>query len=134
MKLAGLLIALLALSPGCYSDSAAPAPTTVHGRYTLRTLNSEPVPAVFTEQSNLKLEFIRGVITLQPDLTFTDSTEIRRTENALVRRLIDVAEGTYTRDGAVVSLSSSRGEHYEVTFGGHTLTQNLAGVVLLYRR
>ena len=134
MKLAGFLFLLLGLSIGCYSDSAAPTPSTVQGRYTLRTLDDRPLPAVFTEVSNLKLEFMRGVITLQPDLTFTDSTEMRRTENALARRIIDVAEGTYTRNGNVISLSSSRGEHYEVTFGGQTLTQDLAGVILIYRR
>ncbi|MGH7467273.1 MAG: hypothetical protein ACRENP_04735 [Longimicrobiales bacterium] len=134
MKFVGRLFLLLVGLTGCYSDSAAPTATTVHGRYLLRTIDERPIPAVFTEQANLKLEFMRGVITLQADLTFTDSTEIRRTENQLVRRVIDVAEGTYTHNQDVINLRSTRGENYNVSFFGQSLTQNLAGIILVYRR
>lgn len=134
MKSLGRLTFLLFPLLGCYSDSAAPVPVTVPGRYVLRTLDDQPLPAVYADQPNFRLEFIRGVVTLQKDLSFTDSTEIRRTENQLARRVVDVAEGTYTRDGVNVNLSSTRGERYTMTFGGRTLTQRLGGATLVYHK
>ena len=107
---------------------------TVHGRYVLRTLDDQPVPATYADQPNFKLEFMRGVVVLREDLSFTDSTEIRRTENQIARRTVDVAEGSYTRAGNTINLSSTRGERYSMTFGGRTLTQSLGGVTLTYRK
>jgi hypothetical protein len=125
---------MLVAVTACYSDSSAPPTDTLHGRYVLRTLDDRPLPAVFSEQTNLKVVFLSGVITLQPDLSFTDSTEIRRTEGQLVRRIVDVAEGSYSRNANSINLRSTRGENYTLAFSGQTLTQNLAGVVLIYRR
>jgi hypothetical protein len=127
---------LLGMLAGCYGETSAPESFTLHGRYTLRTVDDEPLPAVMSEQPNLRIEFMRGVVTLNQDLSFTDSTEVRRTESTLVRRVIDVAAGTYTRAGDVVNLNSTRGERYSMTIGSssQSLTQQLAGSVLIYRK
>jgi hypothetical protein len=77
---------------------------------------------------------MKGVVTLHPNLEFFDSTDIRRTEGTLVRRVMDVAHGTFVQTGAQISLSSTRGERYTMTFDQRTLTQSLAGSVLVYRR
>ena len=80
MKRHGLVL-LLIIATGCYVDGAAPLPETTDGRYTLRTVDDLPLPAIITDIPNFKVEFIRGIVTLEPDMSFTDSTEVRRTEN-----------------------------------------------------
>jgi hypothetical protein len=126
--------AAVLLLAACQSDSTAPVETTVYGRYVLRTLDGDAVPAVFTDATNFKLEIMKGVVTLNQDHTFTDSTDVRRTEGTLVRRVVDVAAGTFEHNGAVITLSSTRGERYTMTFSDRTLTQNLGGSILVYRR
>src|SRR5262245_27263226 len=106
---------ILGVLAACYGETSAPESFTLHGRYTLRTVDDEALPAVMADQPNLRIEFMRGVVTLNQDLSFTDSTEVRRTEGSFVRRVIDVAAGTYTQAGDVVNLSSTRGEHYSMT-------------------
>jgi hypothetical protein len=122
------------LLAACQEDNTAPVETTVYGRYVLRTLDGDVVPAVFTDATNFKIEIMKGVVTLNTDHTFTDSTDVRRTEGTLVRRVIDVAAGTFAQNGGVVTFSSTRGERYTMTFADRTLTQNLGGSILVYRR
>lgn len=134
MKWSPLAVVCCSLAAGCQVDHTAPEPVSVYGRYTLKTMNGQRVPAVFSSSPNFKIEFMRGMITLHQNQEFYDSTDIRRTEGTLVRRVMDVAQGTFVQNGAVISLSSTRGERYTVTFDQGTLTQNLAGSILVYRR
>ena len=133
MKRQGLTL-LVILATACYSDSAGPVADTTEGRYTLRTVDDQPLPAVIADVPNFRVEFMRGIVTLQSDLSFTDSTEVRRTENQVVRRVIDVAAGTWSRTGNIVTLNSTRGEHYTMTLSGRELRQTLAGSTLLYKK
>ena len=133
MKLAAIFLVPLLLA-GCHGDTAAPGPVSVPGRYTLKTLNGDPVPAVFTETAALRLEFMKGVVTLNDDGTFTDSTELRRTEKQVVRRTIDVAQGSWRQVGDSIKLSSTRGERYSMMIGERSLEQKLGFTILIYRR
>jgi hypothetical protein len=119
---------------GCFHDSAAPIRHDVHGRFLLRTIDGKPLPQLYTDVPNFRLEFMSGRIVLHEDGTFADSTELRRTENGLVRRVIDVAEGTFVEANDTVRLTSTRGERYFMVFATPTLTQNLGGRLLVYRR
>lgn len=133
MKLAALILAPLLLV-GCHSDNTGPAPAGVHGRYMLKTLNGDPVPAVFSDASNLRIEFMKGVVTISDDGTFSDSTELRRTEKQVIRRTIDVAAGTWRQVADTIKLSSTRGERYNMTVGQRSLEQKLGFTILVYRR
>lgn len=53
------------------SDSTAPA--VINGTYTLRTLRGDPLPAVVREGTNYAFKITAGSITLNGDLTFSDS-------------------------------------------------------------
>ena len=97
-------------------------------------MDGEPVPHVYTEVTNFKLEFVGGSLTLREDNTFSDSTDLRRTENQVAHRVIDVAEGNWVQAGDTLKLNSTRGEHYFMLFSAQSLTQNLGGRILLYRR
>ena len=127
-------IGALAILLACFHDSAAPIPDEVHGRFLLRTIDGKPLPQVYADLPNFRLEFISGRIVLHEDGSFADSTELRRTESGLVRRVIDVAEGTFVQAGDTIKLESTRGEHYFMIFANPNLTQNLGGRLLVYRR
>lgn len=127
--LVGVLLA------GCFNDTAAPLPTDqIFGRYPLRRMNGEELPQVYTDLPTFRLEIVRGVITLNPDSTFADSTELRRIENSQTRRVIDVAEGRFELIGDTLHLRSTRGERYSMHFTSRTLTQQLGGSILVYRK
>ena len=118
---------------GCYEEVGGPAPT-IFGRYSLRTVDGEAVPVILTDIPNFKVEIMTGTIFLNADNTFTDSTEIRRTDGQVARIVTDVAHGSFVHNGATIDLNSTRGEHYSMTLADRTLTQNLGGNILLYRR
>jgi hypothetical protein len=134
MKRAVMMIALLLATGACFHDSMAPNPPTIHGRWRLRTMDGEPLPYVYAEVTNFKLEFVSGSLTLREDNTFSDSTDLRRTEYQIARRIIDVAEGNWTQVADTIKLNSTRGEHYFMVFSEQTLKQDLGGKILLYKR
>ncbi len=134
MKRAALLLAITVTAGACFHDSAAPIPPTIHGRWVLKTMDGAPVPQVYAEVTNFRLEIVGGTLVLREDNTFSDSTDLRRTENQLLRRVIDVAEGNWVQVGDTIKLSSTRGERYHMIFSNQSLRQNLGGKILLYKR
>lgn len=81
------------LLAGCYEEVGGPAPT-IFGRYSLRSVDGEAVPVIMSEVPNFKLEIMTGTILLNNDNTFTDSTELRRTDGQVARIVTDVARGS----------------------------------------
>lgn len=69
MRILGLAI-IGTLLIGC-SDSTAPA--VINGRYTLQTARGDRLPAVVLEGPNYSLTIDAGSVTLNGDLTFSDS-------------------------------------------------------------
>ena len=134
VKRAAAILAVILAAGGCFHDSTAPVPVSIHGRWVLKSMDGAPVPQVYAEVSNFRLEIVRGTLILNPDNTFSDTTDIRRTENQLLRRVIDVAEGTFMHVGDTIKLSSTRGEKYFMIFVDQSLKQNLGGKILLYKR
>lgn len=132
MKFIWALVALPLAA--CIEDSTGPIEVPVPGRYVLKTMDGSPVPAVFTDITNFRLEFMGGVVTLKDDGTFTDSTDIRRTESGAVRRYTDVAAGTWAQVADTVKLSSTRNERYQMTVNSRELHQTLGARLLIYRK
>ena len=64
------LTLIAALVVGCH-DSTAPA--VINGTYKLRTARGELLPTVVVERTNYSLTIEGGTITLNGDLTFSDS-------------------------------------------------------------
>jgi hypothetical protein len=60
-----------ALIIGCGRDSSAPG--VINGTYTLRTLRNEPLPTVVQEHLNYALTVTAGSVTINGDLTFSDT-------------------------------------------------------------
>jgi len=133
-NLAALLAASL-LTPACVNDGVSPIEARL-GRYTLRTINGDLVPALVFENNSARMEFESGALRLNRDNSFTDSTDIFVTfKTGEVRRTTDVAAGVYRFAGDTLFLDSTRGEHYFMVFQiAGSLTQELAGARLVYRK
>ena len=137
-----VLLAMLLITTAC-NDETTGVKDDRFGRYTLRTMNGRPVPAIQNETANGRLEFLSGALRLNADNTFTDSTEIRVTPmfrgsplpGGEIRHTYDVAWGLHRISGDTVYLSSIRGERYFMVFqAAGSLRQQLAGTDLQYRR
>lgn len=135
------IILLMALLAACNDDSVGVDDTRFR-RYTLRSINGRPVPTIFQENANSRLEFLSGALRLNADGTFTDSTELRVTPmfrgqplpGGEVQHYYDVAWGLHRISHDTVYLSSLRGEEYHMVFqAAGSLTQQLGGGLLNYR-
>jgi hypothetical protein len=133
---------LLGVIGSCGTDVVGVNDSRFH-RYVLRSIDGRVVPTIFQESATSRLEFLSGAIRLNADGTFTDSTEIRVTPmfhgqplaGGEVQHHFDVAWGLHRLGGDTVYLSSLRGEEYYMVFGASgSLTQQLGGAVLNYRR
>lgn len=143
MKAGMLLTAVMALLlSGCGDDIASPN-TARFGRYLLNSIDGRPVPTIYLESANSRLEFLSGALRINEDGTFTDSTEIRvtpmfrgePTPGGEVVHRYDVAWGLHHISGDTVYLNSLRGEHYfMIVQASGSLTQELVGQRLHYRR
>ena len=67
---------------GCGRDSTAPA--VINGTYTLRTLRNEQLPAVVLESTNYALSVSGGSVTINGDLTFSDTYTRHEYNNGIV--------------------------------------------------
>ena len=126
----------LVLLGACVNDATSPNNDRL-GRYTLRTINGSVVPALVFESTSARLEFLSGALRLNRDLSYTDSTDLMVTplKGGDIRRVVDVSAGTYRFAGDTVFFDSTRGEHYFMVFQiAGSLTQELAGAVLIYRK
>ena len=129
------LIAASLLAPSCVNDAISPTEARL-GRYTLRTINGDVVPALVFENNSARLEFESGALRLNRDNSFTDSTDVFVAfRTGEIRRTTDVAAGIYRFAGDTVYFDSTRGEHYFMVFQiAGSLTQELAGARLVYRK
>lgn len=141
--LRAILLPVMLGVAACGTDATEPGAARF-GRYTLRSINGQGLPAVVVENANSRLEFLSGSLRLNPDQTFTDSTELKVTPlyrgeplaGGEIKRTTDVAYGLFRIAGDSVYFDSLRGEHYAMVFhvAGTSLDQELAGSVLVYRK
>jgi hypothetical protein len=127
-------LALLLSITACINDSTSPEQDRT-GRYRLRTINGDQLPAFVSDNKVGRIDFTSGTLRLNPDSTYTDSTGVRFTYSDGVRNTTDVSSGRYTIRNDTVIFSSVRGERYQMVFLSEvSLRQDLVGSVLLYVR
>jgi hypothetical protein len=114
--------------------SDAAGPRTHVGSYALISVNGNGLPVTVARYGNDAVEITAGMITLNPDLTFSDRTTVRVTNAGQVTTEDEVYTGTYEVTGGAVRLTASTGEQYGVALSGSTLTQTVGTIVLIYRR
>jgi hypothetical protein len=124
----GVLVAVLAFGVASCGDGTAPS--LIDSPYTLVSENDVPLPSDQGEPSGCCL-------TLSGSLTFTATTYDLRTSHANKNNGLtfdNSEQGTYTRQGAVLSFTRTGGggEGFPYLLGPATLSSGLDTVVLLY--
>ena len=125
-------MAIASLALAACSDSTGPE--SVAGRYELVSINGDPLPFVFFQRFEEKIEFTAGHIQLNSDLTCNRSFTIRTTTDGEVTT--DTATGTctWTQNDTAISVTFSE---FDIDVGS-LIDGNLAlaslGLALLYQR
>ena len=127
-------VAASVLAAACGGDDGPTGrATAVTGTYTLRTANGAPLPALL-EDTPARLEVLSGSLTLDADHTFTNQQRIRTTENG-VATIRDVRlAGTYTVQGAMLTLVDPQAGSTTATRGDDSITLGSGTVTFVYRR
>lgn len=125
----------------CGSDTTGSEASRL-GRFQLLRINGSPLPALVTEGTAARIDFIGGAVHLRPDLTFVDSTELKVTPKGsnVGSVSIDVANGVYrVSNDTVFFTAEPRGNeppfrYFMVYLSQQSLRQDLSGSILIYGR
>jgi len=113
----GVLFAAAVLACG---DSTSPE--SIEGVYALQTINGGALPAVVYEDEAAKVEIVAGAITLGPGTKWSISLTARATLDADVSTNTETLDGTWSRSGSTLTLTSADGEVETLVLSGRTLT------------
>ena len=113
----GGLVALAACS-----DSSGPD-ATIHGTYTLRTVNGQTLPATIFQDASGRFDITGGTLTLNSNGTFTDVVMFRIVSGTTTITDQASGTGTFAEAGNTVTFTTTDGETYTMTRSGGTLTQ-----------
>jgi hypothetical protein len=86
--------ALVALLAGCSGDSTAPA--TINGSYPLRTYRDLALPQVVSEDDHHVVTITAGTITMNGDLTFSDSYTFEGNDFGTISNVVVSCVGHWT--------------------------------------
>ena len=128
--------ALLTASLACGGDSTGPEP--IEGTYALQSMGGRSLPVIVVQNPSEKEEITSGSITLSTPNVFTMELTVRQTLVTEVYALTIEVEGTWSRSGGTVTLTSD-GESVIATLSGRTLTvsgpaDDLGTVEWVFRR
>jgi hypothetical protein len=129
LRTAALLFAVAACS-----DSDSTSPRTAAGVFELETVDGAALPVIIDQLADTTLEITAGTVSLDAGGSFTDRTDLRLTEGATVTTGSETAVGTWTQSGSVITFQPSGGAPYTMVLSGSTLTQQIFGLSLVYRR
>ena len=105
------------------------------GVYTLRTINGQALPFLYSQIGADMVEFMDGTVTLNADRTFIDATTFRVTEQGVVTTEVDQADGTWSLSGGTVRFLLADGSSYSMIWNStDTLTQIFDTFTLVYRK
>ena len=125
-----LVIALSVLATGCGDLGTGPA-ASLSGSYSLRSLDSSPVPAsLYYYSATDHLEVISSQLVLRADGTYTDYTRVQDTQGAYTRVYDDNTAGDWSLSGSQLALRD-RIDYSHVSYGnvtnGRITIDNFAG-------
>ena len=112
----GGLVALAACS-----DSSGPG-ASIHGTYTLRTVNGQSLPATVFQDVTGRVEITSGSLTLNSNNTFSSIISFRLVSGTTTITDSETTTGTFSQSGNTVTFVDSDGETVTMTRSGNTLT------------
>jgi hypothetical protein len=130
-----LVCAALVTPAACVVDiSPLTGPTSVAGKYTLRTVNGSPLPYTMMELGDDKYEITAGTLTLEEGGTWKQSGADRMTEGtSVVTSTFEVA-GTYSRTGPVLTFVSEGTGTFSGSVEGDKVSVSQDGHVAVYTK
>jgi hypothetical protein len=112
-----------------------PSGVTLAGRYDLRGINDDQLPATLLRTSDREIEVLSGSVVLGEDSTFVDERSYRTSLSGSLSVLTaDTIRGSFSVVGDKISFSPTIGEGYEMVWAGTVLTFYAEGVAYHYRR
>ncbi len=132
-----VLAAVMSLSVGACSDSTGSGDADqAVGVYTLVSIDGFQLPVIVDQQGNDIAEVLSGSVTLDGDLSFDDTTDLRITEAGVVTTETDAVTGTWALSGRTVQFNPNDGSaDYTMSWDGNDqITQLFNGFTLIYRR
>ena len=115
----GVFFAAAVLACG---DSTSPGPESIEGVYALQTINGGALPAVVYQDEAGKVEVVARAITLGPGTKWSISLTARATVEAVVSTNTETLDGTWSRSGSTLTLTSADGDAETLVLSGRTLT------------
>ena len=116
----GVLFAAAVLACGDSGESTSPE--SIEGVYALQTINGGGLPAIVYEDEAAKVEIVAGAITLGPGTKWSISLTARATVDADVSTNTETLDGTWSRSGSTLTLTSADGDVETLVLSGSTLT------------
>src|SRR4030095_9475485 len=110
---------LLVASLACGGDSTGPE--AIEGTYALQSMAGQSLPVNVFEDETGKYEITAGSVTLTAQSAVTLRLSFRQTTGGQVNTLTSAVDGTWTRSGDTVTLTTSDGESIVGSLSGKTL-------------
>ena len=130
------LAASVAVTAACGGDSSTGPEAGVAGKYSLQTINSQPLPYLFFDDGTQKVEVLSDVYIVASNGTYTNPTIVRNTVSGTVQTDTLTSNGTYTSSGSSITLTDSSDPTVKVsgTVTASALTISEGTFVLVYLR
>ncbi|MEP7001261.1 MAG: hypothetical protein ABI969_12330 [bacterium] len=130
-----LVIALLMNAAACGADITLADVAPYAGNYTLRSVNSFPLPYAILQSNSVRLEITDEAFSLATNSTFNDVTNYRRTSAlGVIDHPADTLTGTYDIRGQTISFTTSSGALLSGQVGATSFTVIGNSTVFLYSK
>jgi hypothetical protein len=130
-----LAFALLMSGAACGSDITLADVTPYAGNYTLRSINSFPLPYAILQSTDVRLEITDEAFSLATNSSFKDVTNYRRTSAiGVIDYPADTLTGSYEIRGQTISFTTSSGALFSGQVGVTSFTVIGNSTVFLYAK
>jgi hypothetical protein len=136
-SLCSLALALAALT-ACGGDGGTDPKVSLAGAYNLSTVDGHIVPYILYEDTDVKVEAVRGTFTIGSG-TYTENVTIRFTDSSGPEEVPAICSGTYTNTGNSLTLTETpsddcSGGNWGATWDGRNKITVNYGLQVVYTR
>lgn len=127
--------ALIAVASACGGDSdGITEVASVSGTYSLQSVNGAPLPFVFFDDGEYKLEVTGASYTLTSTGTFSNTATYRETENGVISTSTETVMGSYSVSAGTVTFIDTDGETVTGSLSGNTLQFSEDGLTAVFAK